>query len=113
MRFAIAIGIHDAVFESDALGVINAVQGIAALSSSTQFIVDGILQQACMFRSCCFTHIKSTRSRCAKCQIFGTFNTPNIKMKLYQMFQMVKIIPHMNSTVANLQRYGQKWYKFY
>ena len=29
------------------------------------------------------------------------------------MFQMVKIIPHMNSTVANLQRYGRKWYKFY
>ena len=58
MRFAIDIGIHDAVFESDALGVIDAVQGIAALSSSTQFIVDGILQQACMFRSCCFTHTK-------------------------------------------------------
>ena len=35
MRFAIDIGIHDAFFESDALGVINAVQGIAALSSLT------------------------------------------------------------------------------
>ena len=45
----------------------------------------------------------------AKCQIFGTFSTPNTKTEVYQMFQMVKIIPHMNSTVANLQRYGQMW----
>ena len=58
MRFALDIGIHDVVFESDALGVINVVQGIATPSSSTHFIVDGVLQQACMFRSCCFTHTK-------------------------------------------------------
>ena len=44
MRFALDIGIRDAVFESDALEVINVVLGIATLSSSTQFIVDGIHQ---------------------------------------------------------------------
>ena len=69
-----------------------------------------------LYLGSCDQCTKSTCSRCAKCakcQIFGTFSTPNTKMKLYQMFQMVKIIPHMNSTVANLQRYGQKWYKFY
>ena len=44
MCFALDIGIRDAVFESDALEVINAVLGIATLSSSTQFIVDGIHQ---------------------------------------------------------------------
>ena len=48
----------DAVFESDALEVINAVQGIATPSSSTQFIVDGIHRRAYMFRSCYFTHTK-------------------------------------------------------
>nr|XP_023880914.1 uncharacterized protein LOC111993302 [Quercus suber] len=58
MRFALDIGIRDAVFESDVLEVINAVQGLASPSSSTQFIVDGIHHQACMFRSCCFTHTK-------------------------------------------------------
>ncbi|KAK7860161.1 putative ribonuclease h protein [Quercus suber] len=58
MRFALDVGIRDAVFESDALEVVNAVQGITLSSSSTQFLVDGIHQQACLFRSCCFTHTK-------------------------------------------------------
>ncbi|KAK7819513.1 hypothetical protein CFP56_040197 [Quercus suber] len=58
LHFALDIGIRDAVFENDALEVINAVLGLATPSSSTQFIVDGIHQQACMFRSCCFTHNK-------------------------------------------------------
>ena len=56
---------------------------------------------------------KSTRSsslKCAKCQIFGTFGTPNTKMKLYQMFQISKIMPHCYSTVSNIMRqYGQQW----
>ncbi|KAK7851238.1 putative ribonuclease h protein [Quercus suber] len=52
------VGIRDAVFESDALEVVNAVQGITLPSSSTQFLVYGIHQQACLFRSCCFTHTK-------------------------------------------------------
>ncbi|KAK7849911.1 hypothetical protein CFP56_001965 [Quercus suber] len=56
LHFALDIGIRDAVFESDALEVINAVLGHATSSSSTQFIVDGIHQQACMFRSCFHAH---------------------------------------------------------
>ena len=58
---------------------------------------------------------KSTNSRCrkcAKCQIFGTFTTPNTKMTLYEMCQISKIIQHSYSIVANLQRYRQMWQNF-
>ena len=58
MHFALDVGIRNTVFKSDTLEVINAVEGITSSSSSTQFIVDGIHQQACMFRACCFTHTK-------------------------------------------------------
>ncbi|KAK9990350.1 hypothetical protein SO802_025335 [Lithocarpus litseifolius] len=58
MRFALDIGIRDAVLECDALEVFNAVQGFAAPSSSILFIMDGILQQARWFKSCCFFHTK-------------------------------------------------------
>ena len=59
---------------------------------------------------------KSTNSRCgkcAKCQIFGTFTTPNTKMTLYEMCQISKIIQHSYSIVANLQRYRQMWQNFF
>ena len=42
MHFTIDIGIRDAVFESNVLEIINAIQQIMAPSSSTQFIMDGI-----------------------------------------------------------------------
>ncbi|XP_075659463.1 uncharacterized protein LOC142629363 [Castanea sativa] len=58
MRFTLDVGIQDVVFECDALGVYNAVQGIAAPCSSIQFIMESIHQQARMFRSCCFSHTK-------------------------------------------------------
>ena len=46
MRLAQDVGIQDAIFESNSLEVYNAVQGTATPSSSIQFIVDGIHQQA-------------------------------------------------------------------
>ena len=51
--------------------------------------------------------IHSRCGKCAKCQIFGTFTTPNTKMMFYEMCQISKIIQHGYNTVANLQRYGQ------
>ena len=57
-----------------------------------------------------YKSIRSSSLKCAKCQIFGTFGTPNTKMKLYQMFQISKIMPHCYSTVSNIMRqYGQQW----
>ena len=57
-----------------------------------------------------YKSIHSSSLKCAKCQIFGTFGTPNTKMKLYQMFQISKIMPHCYSTVSNIMRqYGQQW----
>ena len=57
-----------------------------------------------------YKSIRSSSLKCAKCQIFGTFGTPNTKMKLYQMFQISKIMPHYYSTVSNIMRqYGQQW----
>ncbi|XP_075658974.1 uncharacterized protein LOC142628823 [Castanea sativa] len=58
MRFALDVGIQDAVFESDALEIVNAIQGIVAPCSSILLIVEGIHQLACLFRSCCFSHTK-------------------------------------------------------
>ena len=55
MRFAQDVGIWDVVFENDSLEVYNAVKGTMTLSSSIHFIVDGIHQQACMFKSCSFS----------------------------------------------------------
>ena len=60
--FALDIGIRDVVVECDVLAVFNAIQGFVAPSSSVLFIVDSILQQACWFRSCCFSHTKRQRN---------------------------------------------------
>ena len=43
---------------------------------------------------------QSIRSNCAKCHIFGTFGTPNTKNLIYQMFQILLFLPHMNSTLT-------------
>ena len=56
--------------------------------------------------------IRSNRAKCAKCHIFGTFGTPNTKNLIYQMFQILLFLPHMNSTLTNLPLYGQLWHKF-
>ena len=53
--------------------------------------------------------IRSSSLKCAKCQIFGTFGTPNTKKGLYQMFQISKIMPHCYNTVSNMRQYGQQW----
>ena len=58
MRFTLDLGIRDVVVECDALVVFNTVQGLATPSSSILFSVDSILQQACWFRSCCFSYTK-------------------------------------------------------
>ena len=57
-----------------------------------------------------YKSIRSSSLKCVKCQIFGTFGTPNTKIKLYQMFQISKIMPHCYNTVSNIMRqYGQQW----
>ena len=53
--------------------------------------------------------IRSSSLKCAKCQIFGTFGTPNTKTGLYKMFQILKIMPHCYNTVSNMRQYGQQW----
>ena len=52
--------------------------------------------------------IHSRALKCAKCQIVGIFGTPNTKTKLYQIFQISKIMPHCYSTVSNMRWYGQQ-----
>ena len=62
---------------------------------------------------CSHQSIHSRCGKCAKCQIFGTFTTPNTKMMLYEMCQISKIIQHGYSTIANQQRYRQMLQKLY
>ena len=65
------------------------------------------------FLHLCPKSIRSRCGKCAKCQIFGTFATPNTKMELYEMCQISKIRQHDYITVANFQRYGQMLQKIY
>ena len=44
--------------------------------------------------------------KCAKCQIFGTFDTPITKTVPHQLFQISKNLRHSYSTVSNMRRYG-------
>ena len=43
--------------------------------------------------------------KCVKCQIFGTFDTPNTKTSPHQPFQISKNLKHIYSTVSNMRRY--------
>ena len=46
--------------------------------------------------------------KCAKCQIFGTFDTPITKTIPHQLFQISKNLRHGYSTVSNMRRYGHQ-----
>ena len=46
--------------------------------------------------------------KCAKCQIFGTFDTPITKTIPHQLFQISKNLRHNYSTVSNMRRYGHQ-----
>ena len=46
--------------------------------------------------------------KCAKCQIFGTFDTPITKTIPHQLFQISKNLRYNYSTVSNIRRYGHQ-----
>ena len=46
--------------------------------------------------------------KCAKCQIFGTFGIPIIKIIPHQLFQISKNLRHGYSTISNMRRYGHQ-----
>ena len=46
--------------------------------------------------------------KCAKCQIFGTFDTPITKTIPHQLFQISKNLRYNYSTVSNMRRYGHQ-----
>ena len=46
--------------------------------------------------------------KCAKCQIFGTFDTPITKTIPHQLFQISKNLRYNYNTVSNMRRYGHQ-----
>ena len=44
----------------------------------------------------------------AKCQIFGTFDTPNTKTNPHKPFYISKNLEHVYSTISNMRRYRQQ-----